>query len=47
LQESNTNEELRCYGTQRQNIFSKIPENNSLIFYHDMKYTWGREGYNE
>jgi hypothetical protein len=33
----------RCNDIERQNLFSKIKEKSSLIFYSEMKQEWARE----
>jgi hypothetical protein len=33
----------RCNHTERQNLFSKMSEKISLVFYQEMKHKWGRE----
>jgi hypothetical protein len=35
----------RCNDIERENLFSKIKEKSSLIFYSEMKQEWTREQY--
>jgi hypothetical protein len=35
----------RCNDIERQNLFSRIKEKRSLIFYSEMKQEWAREKY--
>jgi hypothetical protein len=35
----------RCYDIERQNLFSRLSEKISLVFYQEMKQEWGREEY--
>jgi hypothetical protein len=35
----------RCNDIERQNLFSKIKEKSSLIFYSEMKQEWAKEQY--
>jgi hypothetical protein len=35
----------RCNDIERQNLFAKIKEKSSLIFYSEMKQEWAREQY--
>jgi hypothetical protein len=37
----------RCNDIERQNLFSIMFENMSLVFYQEMKQKWGREEYIE
>jgi hypothetical protein len=34
-----------CNDIERQNLFSKVSEKISLVFYEEMKHKWGREDY--
>jgi hypothetical protein len=35
----------RCDDIERQNLFSRLSEKISLVFYQEMKQEWGREEY--
>jgi hypothetical protein len=37
----------RCNDIEKQNLFSRLSEKISLVFYNEMKQEWDREEYND
>jgi hypothetical protein len=37
----------RCDDIEKQNLFSRLSEKISLVFYQEMKQEWGRKEYND